>query len=140
MRTSTPQSAIILELFYDGDCPLCNREIQLLRWMDRKRRISFVDIAGPDFRPEDYGKSMSELMDVIHARRPDGSWITEVEVFRQLYSAVGLSGLAWISRLPILSQLADWGYQLFARNRLRLTGRCSSDGSCRSETGSGTSA
>lgn len=25
-----------VEVFYDGECPLCLREIKMLRWMDRK--------------------------------------------------------------------------------------------------------
>ena len=34
--------------------------------------------------------------------------------------------LVWLTRLPIVRQLLDLGYAAFARNRLRLTGRCTS--------------
>jgi predicted DCC family thiol-disulfide oxidoreductase YuxK len=60
---------------------------------------------------------------------PDGTLIEGVEVFRRLYSAVGLSAVVAITRLPGLSQLFDLAYRLFARHRLRLTGRCR-DGAC----------
>ena len=36
-----------IEVFFDGDCPLCVKEIGMLRWMDRKNRIRFTDIAEP---------------------------------------------------------------------------------------------
>jgi predicted DCC family thiol-disulfide oxidoreductase YuxK len=53
-------------------------------------------------------------------------------VFRQLYSAVGFGCLVKLSRLPVLSQFVGLGYRVFAKNRLRLTGRCkASEGSCR---------
>jgi predicted DCC family thiol-disulfide oxidoreductase YuxK len=116
-----------LELFFDGECPLCLREVRMLKRLDRHARILFTDIAGPGFQPPtdvDYGT----LMDRIHARR-GGEWFEGVEVFRQLYSAVGLSPLVALSRAPGVKQLLDLGYRVFAKNRLRLTGRCN-DGVC----------
>ena len=113
-----------VEVFFDGACPLCLREIKMLRWLDRKENIRFTDIANPAFRPTDYGKSMQQFMDEIQGRLPDGSWITGVEVFRRLYAAVGLSPIVALTRLPGVSHGLDLGYRLFARNRLRLTGRC----------------
>lgn len=120
-----------VEVFYDGECPLCLREIRMLRWMDRKRRILFTDISREGFSPEAYGKDMDELMGEIHARLPDGTWITGVEVFRRLYSAVGFKTLASLTRLPLASGFLDFGYNVFAKNRLRLTGRCSASGECK---------
>lgn len=118
------ESSWQIEVFYDGDCPLCLREIKLLRWMDRRQRIRFTDIAAADFVAADYGKPLSEFMDQIQGRLPSGQWLVGVEVFRRLYAAIGLGPLVWITRLPLLSQLCDIGYRVFAKNRLRLTGRC----------------
>ena len=118
-----------VEVFYDGDCPLCLREIKMLRWMDRKDRIRFTDIADSNFNPADYGKTMLEFMDEIQGRLPDGTWIIGVEVFRRLYAAVGLGPAVWITRLPGISHGLDFGYRVFAKNRLRLTGRCDA-GTC----------
>lgn len=112
------------EVFFDGDCPLCKREIGLIRRMDRRRRIHFTDIADPLFRPETVGKSMDELMAQIYGRLPDGTFVTGVEVFRRLYGAIGVGPVVWVSRLPGISQMLDWSYRVFARNRLRFTGRC----------------
>jgi predicted DCC family thiol-disulfide oxidoreductase YuxK len=38
-----------IEVFYDGACPLCLREINLLRRRDRKHAIRFTDIAAVGF-------------------------------------------------------------------------------------------
>lgn len=112
-----------IEVFFDGACPLCRREIGMLRWLDRKQRIRFTDIAEPGFDAADVGRTQADLMAQIHGRLPTGELITGVEVFRQLYEAVGLKCLMWITRLPLVSHVLDWGYQVFARNRLRWTGR-----------------
>ena len=117
-----------IEVFYDGDCPLCLREIQMLQWFDRRgRRIRFTNIASPKFQPAEYGRTMNQLMAEIHGRLPDGNWIIGVEVFRRLYSAIGFGWLVWPTRLPVIRHLADWGYAVFARNRLKWTGRCTSE-------------
>lgn len=124
-RRSVPEDWRI-EVFYDGECPLCKREIQWLRRLDRKQKIRFTDIAAAGFRAEDRGATHTELMEQIHGRLPDGTWLRGVEVFRQLYSAVGWELPVRLSRLPIVTTLLDRAYAIFARNRLRWTGRCSS--------------
>lgn len=114
----------LVEVFYDGDCPLCLREIKMLRWLDRRKRIRFTDIAASDFSAEEYGKTMDDFMNEIRGRFPSGEWIVGVEVFRQLYSAVGFKLFVWPSRMPGVSHLLDLSYRIFAKHRLRLTGRC----------------
>ena len=118
-----------VEVFFDGDCPLCRREIAFVRRIDRHSRVSFVDIASPRFDASITGRTKSELMARIHARLPDGSLVEGVEVFRRMYAAAGLGPLVALSRLPGISQLLDVAYRWFAKNRLRLTGRCE-DGTC----------
>jgi predicted DCC family thiol-disulfide oxidoreductase YuxK len=72
------------------------------------------------------------LLAEIHGRLPDGTWVTGVEVFRRLYAAVGCRRLVALSRCPGLRHALDIAYRVFARNRLRWTGRCtSSNSSCR---------
>ncbi len=131
MLTSMRESFEV-EVFFDGECPLCVREIDMLRWLDKKQRIRFTDIAVPTFDPATTGLSMTTLMDRIHGRLPSGELIEGVEVFRRLYGAVGLGFLLAWTKWPGLRALADWGYRTFAKNRLRLTGRCvkNEDGVC----------
>ncbi|MCH9685299.1 MAG: DUF393 domain-containing protein [Deltaproteobacteria bacterium] len=113
-----------VEVFFDGECPLCVREIGMLRRLDRKhQRIAFTDITAPTFEASAYGKTMEGLMGTIQGRDEQGEWITGVEVFRQLYRAVGLGWLVRITRLPGVRWVLDASYRVFARNRLRLTGR-----------------
>ena len=118
------QGSFEVEVFFDGECPLCVREINLLRWMDRRSKIRFSDIASPTFDTSKVGLSWNALMDRIHGRLPDGTLIEGVEVFRRLYAAVGLGPVVALTRLPGISHALDWGYKVFAKNRLKWTGRC----------------
>lgn len=118
-----------IEVFYDGDCPLCKREIDFLRWLDRRQHIRFSDIAAAEFSDAELGRSHDQLMRELHGRLPGGEWVTGMEVFRRLYSAVGWGWVFAPTRLPLVRLMFDWMYSLFARNRLKLTGRC--DAECR---------
>jgi predicted DCC family thiol-disulfide oxidoreductase YuxK len=121
-------SSFEIEVFFDGKCPLCTREIALLRKLDRGRRIRFTDIAEPAFDPAGIGVSMQTLMARIHGRLPDGTLVEGVEVFRRVYDAVGLRFIATVTRWPGVALLAELAYSVFARNRLRLTRRCDEAG------------
>jgi predicted DCC family thiol-disulfide oxidoreductase YuxK len=119
MTTSPPVTVL-----YDGDCPLCSREIRWLERLDRGRgQIGFEDIASSGFDPSLYGRSQADLMARIHGALPDGTVIEGMEVFRRAYAAVGLGWILAPTAWPGLRRLADAGYRWFARNRLRLTGR-----------------
>ena len=120
-----------ITFLHDGDCPLCAREVAMLRRLDRGRgRLAFDDIAAPDFDASRYGSTNEQLMARIHGVLPDGTLVEGVEVFRRAYAAVGLGWLVAPTRWPLVRPLADAAYRWFARNRLRLTGRgevCNTD-------------
>ena len=119
------------EVFFDGACHLCTKEINMLRFLDRRDRIKFTDIAAADFDALNHtGITYDALMGAIHGRVVWAPLIEGVEVFRQLYGRVGLKSVIWLSRIPGVSHLLDFGYVRFAENRLKWTGRCE-DGACK---------
>ncbi len=124
VRSAETSLQLSVEVFFDGGCPLCVREIDMLRRWDRPQRIRFTDIDAAEFSAEALGKTYEDLMARIQGRLPDGTWIEGVEVFRRLYTAVGFGPVVWVTRWPGISHLMNLGYTLFARNRLRFTGRC----------------
>ena len=115
------------EVFFDGDCPLCMREIAMARRLDRRGRVRFTDIAAEGFDAEALGTTHEALMASIHGRTADGTWVTGVEVFRRMYAALGFGPLVAVSRVPPVSWALEAGYRWFAANRLRLTGRCTAE-------------
>jgi predicted DCC family thiol-disulfide oxidoreductase YuxK len=109
------------EVFYDGQCPLCNREIEMVRRKDTHQRLQLTDIAAPGFYPvrSANGKSLDELMRQIHGRLPNGDLVTGPDVFRQIYGRLGFQTLVSVSAWPLVRQLIDAGYWVFAALRYR---------------------
>jgi predicted DCC family thiol-disulfide oxidoreductase YuxK len=119
------------KLLYDGECPLCQREVRWLRRLNRSGHLAFEDISAPGFDPSRYGATREQLLGVIHGVFPDGRIVRKVEVFREAYRAVGLGWLLAPTGWPLLRWFFDKLYALFARYRVpigRLLGRsCASD-------------
>ncbi|HEX5655666.1 MAG TPA: DUF393 domain-containing protein [Polyangiales bacterium] len=111
------------KLLFDGECPLCVREVRMMEKLNRKGRLVLEDIAAPDFDASRYGRTFEQLMGSIHGVLPDGQLVTGMEVFRRAYAAVGLGPLVAPTAWPLLKPVFDRAYTLFARNRLRITGR-----------------
>ncbi len=112
-----------LTVFYDGDCPICRREITLVKRFNRKNRLEFIDFSRPTYCSADHGLNQCDLGRVIHARWSDGTMIRGVDVFREMWKAIGVGWLAKASHWPIINSLLTKAYDWFAKNRLSLTGR-----------------
>lgn len=112
-------------MLYDGECPLCLREVNFLRKKDAGRGlISFVDIADDDYNPTLHGGvDFETAMGRIHGVLADGTVIKNVEVFRQIYSILGMGWLYTPTRWPIVGPAIDKLYDIWADWRLQMTGR-----------------
>ncbi|MEQ9672314.1 thiol-disulfide oxidoreductase DCC family protein [Coleofasciculus sp. G2-EDA-02] len=125
--TRSPQQAPSwqIKLLYDGECPLCLREVHFLQQRDGGRGlVEFVDIADESYNPEDHsGIDYETAMGRIHGILPDGKIIKDIEVFRTVYEILGMGWIYAPTRLPILNILANQIYTIWANLRLKLTGR-----------------
>ena len=105
------------EVFFDGQCPLCSREIEMIRRKDKMHRLKLTDISNPDFASNDF--SNESLMREIHGRLPSGEYVKGVEVFREIYQRLGFSKFVAPTRLPGIRHLLDLAYRCFAFLRFR---------------------
>lgn len=112
-------------MLYDGECPLCLREVNFLREKDAGRGlVKFVDIADENYDPqENAGVDYATAMGRIHGILPDGTVVRDVAVFRQVYEALGMGWVYALTKVPLIDWLANQVYGLWAKLRLRLTGR-----------------
>ena len=114
-----------IKLLYDGECPLCLREVNFLQKKDAGRgKVAFVDIASDDYNPEENaGIDFETAMGRIHGILADGTVIKNVEVFRRVYETLGMGWVYAITKLPVFGALANFVYGIWADFRLKLTGR-----------------
>jgi len=114
-----------INLLFDGDCPLCVREVNFLRKKDNGRGwVKFTDIADPAYAPEENGGvDFETAMGRIHAVMADGTVLKNVEVFRKVYTILGVGWIYAPTGWPMIGPIVDWLYGVWADWRLALTGR-----------------
>lgn len=107
-----------VKVWYDGACPLCLREIAVMRRLDRRGRITFVDVAqGADFScPID----RAALLARFHAEE-DGVIHSGAAAFAAMWRAIPLlRPLGLAARSPAVLRVLEAAYLRFLRVRPRL--------------------
>lgn len=124
-RTISTES-VGVRVLYDGKCPICVTEIRFLQYWQKKQldKVDFVDISlpgydGKQYRDVDYNTAMEEMhviddKDQVHRGVP---------AFAVMYGAVGLGWVGHLMMWPPIRPFMDKSYEVFARNRLKWTGR-----------------
>lgn len=113
-----------LKLLYDGECPICKREICILQKKDSQTKINFIDISSKEFSPFennniDYNTAMSQ----IHAIDDKGNLLVGISAFATVYASCQLLVTSTLLRIPFIKMILKPLYTLFAKKRLWLTGR-----------------
>lgn len=106
----------VLSVWYDGDCPLCRREIAIMRRLDRRGRIDFVDASGPASCPVD----RAELLARFHAME-DGRLLSGAAAFAAMWRAIPvLRPVGLLARNRVVLNLLERAYLRFLVVRPRL--------------------
>ncbi len=105
-----------LDVFYDGACPLCRREIAHYQRRAAHRPVRFVD-ASADALPA-HAPDRATLLARLHVRHADGRWQVGAAAFVALWAC--LPGWRWAaraSRCPGVLPALEWAYRAFLRLR-----------------------
>jgi predicted DCC family thiol-disulfide oxidoreductase YuxK len=109
-----------LTLYFDGQCPLCAREINLLRRRASEARLLLIDISDDDFNAEGLEFSPVQMQSSLHACFADGRWVKGLDATLWAWRAAGMGvwvkPLTWRAFRPLFSV----GYRLFCRLRPHL--------------------
>jgi predicted DCC family thiol-disulfide oxidoreductase YuxK len=104
-------------VWYDGGCPLCQREIVLMRRLDRRGRIDFIDVSNPLATcPID----RATLLARFHASE-DGVLHSGAAAFAVMWRAIPvLRPIGMLARNRVVLQLLERLYTVFLTFRPRL--------------------
>jgi predicted DCC family thiol-disulfide oxidoreductase YuxK len=124
-------------MFYDGGCPLCNREVKHYQRLDIAQRIEWVDISRDMNLLEAFGVAFETAMERLHVLYRDGRLLTGAYAFAAIWSELPYyRTLAAVMRFPSALTMLDKLYSSFARWRFQR--RCR-EGSCALPSSSGVS-
>jgi predicted DCC family thiol-disulfide oxidoreductase YuxK len=107
----------MIEVWYDSACPLCLREIALMRRLDQRGAIEFIDAVDSTTQcPID----RAALLARFHAQE-DGVLLSGAAAFAAMWRAIPLlRPLGLAARNPKILSALEWLYLRFLRIRPRL--------------------
>ncbi|MEO1689675.1 MAG: DUF393 domain-containing protein [Pseudomonadota bacterium] len=108
--------AAAAEVFFDGACPVCRREIAVYQGMEGLDAVAWRDVSAEDFAEADLDRDAALAR--FHARRADGEIVSGARAFLAVWRrSPRLRGLArLLERRPLVDGL-ELGYRGFLRLR-----------------------
>ncbi|MGB0238341.1 MAG: thiol-disulfide oxidoreductase DCC family protein [Cycloclasticus pugetii] len=107
-------------LYYDGSCPLCSKEISVLKRLSNDG-INFVDI----HQINDEGlPSKDNLLKRLHLRKTNGEWLVGLDANVYAWSLTHYGILFKILRIWPIRSLADSIYNRWADQRFKKRYQC----------------
>ncbi len=111
-------------LLYDESCGFCARWVPSWGPWLRRQGYGFRPLQDP-WVAQQTGLHLDDLLRDLRLITLDGQVFCGADVYRQvLASSPWTRTLALLTRIPLLRQLFDGGYRLFARHRYRVSAAC----------------
>lgn len=121
INNQTPNTGEILKVLYDGECPMCRKEIAHVKGLAEKTPHSglcFVDISCNSPESVAYAADKSKLLDRFHVEHMDGSRVDGAKAFVAMWDRLpGWRWLAKISRIPGVLKAMEISYNGFLKIR-----------------------
>ena len=110
-----------LTVFYDGACPLCDREISFYRGRRGSEDLSWVDVSVTSDADVAPGLSKNQALARFHVMQADGTLVSGGRAFAELWAALpGFRPWGRLLRNRPLAWILNPAYDLFLRLRPQL--------------------
>ena len=107
-------------LYYDGNCPLCSKEISVLRHLS-KNRLDFIDI----HQVKDGNlPSKDVLLKRLHLRKSNGEWLVGLDANVHAWSQTPYGIFFKVLRIWPVRAVADALYVRWADQRYKKRYEC----------------
>jgi hypothetical protein len=115
LKRAAPPKTRVLEVFYDGVCPVCSTEVghyaALASW--RETRLAFADLTSSRRLEQDYGLCYREARKRFYAVTDTGDILSGIDAFLVIWERLpGYRHLAHLVRLPGIYLCANLLYDL----------------------------
>lgn len=108
---------MLMIIFYDANCPLCTKEMRLLKEADKHNKIALEDINTDDFEQRFNHIKCQDALAFLHGQQDNGEMIYGLDVTFAAWQTVGRHKWLKVLQLPGIRFFAAQGYKVFAKYR-----------------------
>lgn len=103
-----------IQVYFDGGCPVCSREIAFYRARPGAAGFEWVDVSRADAAELGAGLDREAAMARMHVRRADGILLSGAAAFAEMWRGMpGFRWLGWLLAMPPFGWIAEVGYRGF---------------------------
>jgi predicted DCC family thiol-disulfide oxidoreductase YuxK len=102
-----------VSVFFDGSCPMCQREVRMYQKISSSTPITWIDVSS-DLKENTTGRSCAELMSRFHVQKADGVVLSGARAFVALWLL--FPSWRWLGRLgslPLMPTILELSYRGF---------------------------
>ena len=115
----------MIKVFYDGKCNLCSKEINYYRRISPIGIFDWQDINLLSDKYVNMGINISDALKTLHVIDIDNKLYLGVDAFIKIWNNLAYwKILARLISIPIIRQLANIAYKLFANWRFNRSSHC----------------
>jgi len=105
---------IEIEVYYDGQCPICRLEVQWYTRMKGSSAIDWTDITA--LEDEDLPLARNVLLNRFHVRDHAGNWHVGVDAFARIWDQLDhFRPFSAVFRFRLTRPIAEISYRIFLR-------------------------
>ncbi len=107
-----------VQVYYDGACPVCSREIAFYKARPGADSFVWVDVSDAGAVDLGAGLTRDKALARMHVRRADGTLLSGAAAFAEMWRR--MPGFRWLGRMlavPPFGSLAELGYRGFLLGR-----------------------
>ena len=102
-----------LYVFYDGNCLVCDTEINFYKKNQNQNLINWIDISSSNFNAVDYGLENFPFKKKLYAKKGN-EFIEGVNTFIVIWKTLNIfSFLVYLSKFKIIRYVMNQGYNFF---------------------------
>jgi predicted DCC family thiol-disulfide oxidoreductase YuxK len=106
-----------LQVFYDGNCILCSKEISYYRKQKRADSIEWINIVDAQFKAEDYGLDPVRIHARFHAKK-NNIIVEGVDAFLWIWQELQIfKPLQFFAQNSLSRPIMNLGYHIFVKIR-----------------------
>ncbi|MBS9778561.1 MAG: DUF393 domain-containing protein [Gammaproteobacteria bacterium] len=104
-------------IFYDANCKLCSHEISLIMKRNENNNLIAAPLDDHIEEMKKHNITREAAMELLHIVSDDGRVFIGMDSVRLMYRQCGWRWQATALELPIIRQLSNVGYRIFAKYR-----------------------
>ena len=108
------------KVFFDGNCPICKKEIDTYKKLTLDDNISWYDISVNKNISKTINKTQKECLEVLHVTDDKNDIKTAIDAFIEIWKKTKyFRHLIFLFKIPLVKSVANYMYFKYAKYRYK---------------------